>query len=146
MKLDVWFELPEALVNISDNIIAKEDKEQAKMLKCSYLQLNSAIEKFDKVYKSGNFNLNKDENKSLEERIHYIRIELSQILCKTIKFSTNLMKKLLESFEIQKTNKLVDSDRLLSIKMFLKMTRIIIDNAKSCIVETSGSELEFFKM
>ena len=146
MKLDVWFELPEALVNISEHIISKEDREYANMLKSSYLQLNTAIESFDKIYKSGNFHLYKEENKSLEERINNVRIELSQILCKTIKFSTNLMKKLLEAFEIQKSNKLVDSDSLLSIKMFLKMTRVIIDNAKSCIVETNGSEQEFFKM
>jgi hypothetical protein len=91
MKFNVWFDLPEALVNISENIISKEDIEFSTVKNLLLYSLILSIESFYNFSKNENFQLLKDDNiNNLQDRISSFRKEINEILFKSIKFSTKL--------------------------------------------------------
>jgi hypothetical protein len=84
-------------------------------------------------------------------QLELIRIKLGSLkkekaehLCRSIKFSTKLMTKILSSIEHVK---IPDKDVLLKIKVFLKVTRLVVEQAKTALSECkSEKETEFFSM
>ena len=94
--------------------------------------------------------MNELENSQLEQirmRLGFLKKEKAELLCKSIKFSTKIMVKILASLESKEKEQLPDKELLVQIKLFLKVTRLVVDNAKSALAECkSEKESEFFSM
>lgn len=75
-----------------------------------------------------------------------IQKEKHDLLCKAVKFSTKLMAKLMSALENYETMNSSIMDLLTKIKIFLKITRLVVQNAKEEIQRASGKEQEFFTM
>ena len=69
------------------------------------------------------------------------------MLCRSIKFSTKLMVKLLTSLESKEKMEFFDKEDLVQVKLFLKVTRLVVENARVALSECkSEKETEFFSM
>ncbi len=94
--------------------------------------------------------MNELENSQLEQirmRLGLLKKEKAEQLCKSIKFSTQLMVKILASLEAKQKAELPDKELLLQIKLSLKVTRLVVDNAKTALSECkSEKESDFFSM
>lgn len=108
----------------------------------------------------GNFPVTLDETEKqiLKEKLTTIHREKVQLMCQSIKFSIKLMTRILNQIEEKKSGKEIyklDSGLLLKIKLFLKLTRLVMDNTKAeistirndkNILMNQPKQLEFFMM
>jgi hypothetical protein len=85
-----------------------------------------------------------EEKQAIKDKLISIEREKTNLVVQSIKTSTKLMTKINNALDVQNTS----SDVLMKIKIFLKMTRIIIENTKQCINDCQGGsqKLEFFQM
>jgi len=83
----------------------------------------------------------------IRKKLDAILVQKADIICKSIKFSVRLMSKL-SKYLIEEKNKLEKppTEILLKTKIFLKITRLIIDNSKNSIEKSNDKQKEFFKM
>jgi hypothetical protein len=88
-------------------------------------------------------NLTNQDLENLNLKISTVKKEQVDLLCKAIKFATKLMTKIVESFEDTKGPL---CDHLTKIKLFLKVSRLVVDKAKTQIENSKGKEQEFFIM
>ena len=83
----------------------------------------------------------------IRARLGCLKKEKAEHLCKSIKFCTKLMVKILTSIENAENRGLLGKDLLMKIKFFLKVTRLVVENAKIALGECkSEKEREFFTM
>jgi hypothetical protein len=91
--------------------------------------------------------LNEDGLFEIREKIFSIEKQKAELLCKVIKLSTKLMSKFIYSFENYQNLKIGDNELLIKIKLFLKITRLVVENSKDAITDCKGEkEKEFFIM
>jgi archaellum component FlaC len=133
MKYDFWLDLPIALVNISENILSREDKEYIEQLKNTFDKLLASIDNFRKIYESEQIQKLKEEVNALQERVKALGDDFKEVVSRTIKFSSKLMVKLIQGFEKIGKENFVDNNVLVGIKMFLKITRVILEKARLSI-------------
>jgi hypothetical protein len=77
----------------------------------------------------------------VNNKLTSIKKETAELLCcKAIKFSTKLMTKLLSVVDNYQSSKFTEVDLLTKIKLFIKITRLIIDNAKIHAQNKTGKE------
>lgn len=104
-----------------------------------------------------NIDLQKSSEKellALKQKFSDLHKEKAQLVCQAIKFSTKIMTKILNSIEkvteADKQNELhhlTDPvDLLTRIKLFLKITRIVVENANKELTECKGQQMQFFTM
>lgn len=68
-------------------------------------------------------------------------------MCKSIKLSTKLMSRMISALENYENMNLPDGDLLVKIKLFLKITRLVVENAKATVADCqTEKEKEFFTM
>lgn len=146
MKFDFWFDLPEALVNIMESNLSKEDIEYSSILFNSYQSFNKTFNTVNNLLSTNMNSLSNGNLEVIQNKMNSIKIETAELLCKAIKFSTKLMSKLLGIVENYKSCKISDVDLLTKIKLFLKITRLVIENSKSQAQNRLGREQEFFTM
>ena len=83
----------------------------------------------------------------INKKLESILIHKAEITCKSIKFSVKLMSKLTKYLNEEKDINLIPSTEiLLKSKIFLKITRLIIDNAKISVENSDKKQMEFFRM
>jgi hypothetical protein len=88
----------------------------------------------------------------IKSKITSIKNEQIELLCKSIKFSIKLMTKIINSFEIvcnflEKLSQCQMTELLTKIKLFLKITRLVVDKSKEFMKNSQqGKEIEFFTM
>jgi len=129
-------------------------------------------------YEKLSMELNEEELKILENKMNYLKKELTDLSCLAIKLSIKIMSKLIkyiteesinEKLEIKMINSQGDglnksfensegkleiynsqfnilNNLLNKTKIFLKITRLIIDNAKYNVYAKSEKSKEFFQM
>jgi hypothetical protein len=146
MKFDFWFDLPQALVNVMENTISTDEIEYSHILLTSYQTFKKTFESVNQILNTNYHSFSADELEVVLQRINNLKRETAELLCKAIKFSTKLMSRLLSTVESYHSYKLTEIDLLTKIKLFLKITRLVIDNAKSQAQITNGREQEFFTM
>ncbi len=92
-------------------------------------------------------NITQEELIKIREKLFLIQKEKVELLCKSIKFSTKLMSKIITAFENYETSGIHDNELLVKIKLFLKITRMVVENSKLAIDSCkSEKEKEFFTM
>ncbi len=91
--------------------------------------------------------LEKNELEKIREKLFIVQREKAELLCRSIKFSTKLMAKIISSFEgLEKLN-LKDNDLLVKIKLFLKISRMVVDNSKVALAAVqTDQEKKLFSM
>jgi len=88
-----------------------------------------------------------EQLQKIREKLFLIHKEKAELLCKSIKFSTKIMSRILSSVENHQTLKLSDTELLIKIKLFLKITRMVVENSKDALDECkSEKEKDFFTM
>jgi hypothetical protein len=145
MKFNFWFDLPEALKNIMENILTPEEVEYSNILHNSYKIFTGNLNTVNEILTSNFQRLSSEEMHKVTQRINAVHKEHADLLCKAIKFSTKLMSRLLTTVENYNTST-IELDILMKTKLFLKITRVVIDNAKSAHQNSNGKELELFSM
>jgi len=84
---------------------------------------------------------------NIKEKLYSIEKEKVELLCKSIKFSTKLMSKIISIFENYEKLRFAENELLLKIKIFLKITRLVVQNSKSAMESCkSENEKNFFTM
>jgi hypothetical protein len=104
-------------------------------------------ENFSNNCKNINFELSEKEKNSIREKLEIIIVEKAEITCRSIKFSVRIMIKLLNyMLEEKDKNSISKTELLLKLKLFLKITKLIIDN--TCIAEeySTQKQKDFFNM
>jgi hypothetical protein len=151
MKFDFWLDLPKALANILKEDMSKDDEEMLKSLRSTEVnynltpkELSNGFSQISHLIDTNAHNLTNTELDILRQKLFFLQKEKTEILCKTIKFSTRLMTKILASIEqISAPHKEV----LIKIKMFLKITRMVVEQSKSSLEGAkSENENKFFSM
>ncbi len=124
------------------------------------INLKLTYQKFKEIFNQTNLanidlqNSSKDDLLAIKQKILDLQKEKTQLLCQSIKFSTKIMTKILSSIErvteVNKENEihhLPDPvDLLTRIKLFLKITRLVVENANKEISESKGQQMQFFTM
>jgi hypothetical protein len=146
MKFDFWFDLPQALVNVTQDTLSNEEKEYSKVLYNSYNSFKNTLDSISNMIDRNIQNFSNEDLEKVNHRINMIKKENAELLCKAVKFSTKVMTKLLSSIETYQSCKITEVELLTKIKLFLKITRVIIENAKIHSQNTKGKEQEFFNM
>ena len=146
MKFDFWFDLPQALVSVMESNLSKEDIEYSSVLFNSYQSFNKTFNTVNNVLSTNMNSLSSGDLEVIQNKMNSIKIETAELLCKAIKFSTKLMSRLLGILENYNSCKITEVDLLTKIKLFLKITRLVIENSKSQAQNTQGREQEFFTM
>ena len=91
--------------------------------------------------------LEKNELEKIRERLFMIQKEKAELLCRSIKFSTKLMAKIILSLECYEKLQLKDNELLIKIKLFLKITRMVVDNSRTALSNVqSDQEKKLFSM
>ena len=91
--------------------------------------------------------LKKEELEKIKEKLSFIQKERAELLCKSIKFSTKMMSRIITILENYENSKINETDILMKIKLFLKISRLVVENSKESILESkSDREREFFTM
>jgi hypothetical protein len=93
-----------------------------------------------------NQNLRNLDNQVLENinrKIANVKREQIDLLCKAIKFATKLMTKIVDWIENDKDP---SCEVLTKIKLFLKISRLVVEKAKAQTETSKGKEQEFFTM
>jgi hypothetical protein len=86
--------------------------------------------------------LKNEDLKLLREKLNNIEIEKNTLLVQAVKISTKLMTKISDVLKSSNTS----LDVLMKIKLFLKISRIVIENTKEIINNFKGQRAEFFQM
>jgi hypothetical protein len=91
--------------------------------------------------------LKQEELEKIKEKLKLIQRERIELVCKSIKFSTKMMTRIITILENYENSKINETDILMKIKLFLKVSRLVVENSKECITESkSDREREFFTM
>ena len=91
--------------------------------------------------------LEKNELEKIRERLFMVQKEKAEVLCRSIKFSTKLMAKIISSLECYEKLQLKDNELLIKIKLFLKITRMVVDNSRTALSHVqSDQEKKLFSM
>jgi hypothetical protein len=91
--------------------------------------------------------LEKNELEKIRERLFMVQKEKAELLCRSIKFSTKLMAKIISSLECYEKLQLKDNELLIKIKLFLKITRMVVDNSRTALSYIqSDQEKKLFSM
>lgn len=146
MKFDFWFDLPQALVNIMDNNLSAQEVDYSNIIVNSYQSFKETLNSVNQILNTSCHSISADELEPVIQKINSIKREIADLLCKSIKFSTKLMTRLLTIVESYQSNKFTEVDLLTKIKLFLKITRLVIENAKIFAQNANGKEQEFFTM
>jgi hypothetical protein len=146
MKFDFWFDLPQAIVNIMENNLTLDEVGYSDVLYNSYQSFKKTLDTVNQILSINYHSISADELEVVVQKMNCIKKETAELLCKAIKFSTKLMTRLLTIVDNYHTFKITEVDLLTKIKLFLKITRLVIDNAKIHAQNAYGKEQEFFTM
>lgn len=98
-------------------------------------------------FENSDSELSSSEREILKKKLNSIIAQKAEITCKSIKFSVKLMTKLSKYLAEEKDKNLKPAtETLMKLKIFLKITRLIIDNSKFSMENSSQKQTEFFKM
>lgn len=86
---------------------------------------------------------NSNDLEKVKDKLFNLHKERIDLVCKSIKFSIQLMSKTVSLFENSDNNCM---ETLSKIKLFLKITRMVVENAKEQIKVGKGKENDFFTM
>ncbi len=161
MKYDFWMDLPLSLIELGGSIMTKEDNLMASVIQNSNMVFNIiTIQKYREIFNQNNLlnfdlhNSSKDELQAIKHKIFELQKEKTQLLCKSIKFCTKIMTKILNSIERVNDVRECETgdhsndpvDVLTRTKLFLKITRLVVDHANKQLAESNGQQLQFFTM
>jgi hypothetical protein len=91
--------------------------------------------------------LDKNELEKIRQKLFIVQREKAELLCRSIKFSTKLMSKIISSFEGKEKLNLKDNELLMKIKLFMKISRMVVDNSKVALATVqSEQERKLFSM
>lgn len=97
--------------------------------------------------------LQESEKELIKQKLESIMMEKAEITCRSIKFCVKIMSKLLmhiaqeKEKEIQREkNSSTNTNLLLKIKLFLKITKLIKENANESLKNAGNKQREFFTM
>ncbi len=100
-----------------------------------------------KNYENIDFNLTDTDKEIISKKLDSILYEKADITCKSIKFCVKIMSRLSKHLIDEKEkNSKPQTEILLKTKIFLKITRLIIDNSKISVENSGDKQKEFFKM
>jgi hypothetical protein len=110
-------------------------------------EFTQIYETFKKNYENIDSELSNDDKDIIKKKLDPILIQKAEIICKSIKFSVKIMSKLSKHLieENTKTTK-PPTEMLMKTKLFFKITRLIIENSKNSVENSSEKQKEFFKM
>jgi hypothetical protein len=149
MKLDFWLELHKSLLNLIQDEITKEEMTIFNHIESTInVRLILIFKKFNEILSSENFrdinNLTIDEMEIVKQKIFSINKEKVELVCQSIKISIKLMTRIVESIENSKSNSI---EVLKKIKLILKITRIVLEKSKECMLTYKlDAQNKFFTM
>lgn len=173
---DFWTDLPSALCDISKEILTQEEisvchlivnsskvnisllnnlyNKKGKILNLFFLkiflfpkQFTTIYETFMKSYENIDIELQADQKELITRKLDSILKQKAEIVCRAIKFCVKLMSKFSKHLMEEKEKSLKPPcETLLQTKIFLKITRLIIDNSKISVENSHDKQKEFFKM
>ena len=146
MKCTVWFDLPKALVNLSQDIISEKEKQHVAILTSLAKNLQSEFDTLSSTFVVLSPSLSQKEVILLKEKLLKLNKERVDLVCKSIKVSIQLISQFISYLE---KNQFVVEDKeiLLQIKLLMKMTRIFSIKAKEEISNTKiVKEKRFFNL
>jgi len=104
-------------------------------------------ENFTKNYENINFELSENEKETIKKKLENILVEKAEITCRSIKFCVKIMSKLLNYLTQEKEKNFISkTDLLLKFKLFMKVNRLIIENANQSVRNSTNKQKEFFNM
>lgn len=146
MKCTVWFDLPKALVNLSQDIISEKEEKHVSLLTSLSKNLQSEFDTLSSTFVLLSPSLTQKEITLLKEKLLKLNKERVDLVCKSIKVSIQLISQFISCLE--KNYHLVsDKEILLQIKLLMKITRIFSIKAKEEISNTKIiKEKRFFNL
>jgi hypothetical protein len=146
MKYDFWLELPQALGNIIQDNLTKEEQYTINLLTNSSKVKKNLIQKLIELTQNLNLHhieiANNEERQVITAKLNNIEMEKNNLIVQAIKTSTKLMTRINHFL----CNSNTPHDVLIKIKLFLKISRIVIENVKEIIRNEKGQKAEFFQM
>lgn len=149
MKLsEFWIDLPMAICNISKEITTNEELEVCNIIISSSKNFSQIYENFLNNYKNITFELSEAEKEMIKKKLENIMIEKAEITCRSIKFCVKIMSRLLKYISEEKDKNTNVPNLLLKNKLFLKITKLIIENANESLKceNAPAKQKEFFSM
>lgn len=146
MKCTVWFDLPKAIVNLSQDIISEKEKKHVSLLTSLSKNLQSEFDTLSSTFVLLSPSLTQKEITLLKEKLLKLNKERVDLVCKSIKVSIQLISQFISYLE--KNHHLVENKEiLLQIKLLIKITRIFSIKAKEEISNTKIiKEKRFFNL
>ena len=168
MKFDFWFDLPKALENICKDMLTKEELDSINFIdRASKVKIKNKFyfkqeivkyyEIFTLNYEKISPNLSREDLEKIDVKLKNILKEQTELVCSYIKLSLKIMSKLLKYISdnnSQNENEGINNkngdyfinDLLTKTKLFLKISRLVIENAKKYIETKTEKVKEFFSM
>ena len=146
MKCTVWFDLPNALVNLSQDIVSQKEKQHVAILTTLAKNLQAEFDTLSSTFVLLSPSLSQKEVTLLKEKLMKLNKERVDLVCRSIKVSIQLISQFISYLE--KDQYVVeDKEILLQIKLLMKMTRLFSVKAKEEISGTkNGKEKRFFNL
>ena len=99
MKCTVWFDLPKALVNLSQDIISEKEKQHVSLLTSLSKNLQSEFEALSSTFVLLSPSLCQKEITLLKEKLLKLNKERVDLVCKSIKVSIQLISQFITYIE-----------------------------------------------
>ena len=146
MKCTVWFDLPKALVNLSQDIISEKEKQHVSLLTSLSKNLQSEFEALSSTFVLLSPSLCQKEITLLKEKLLKLNKERVDLVCKSIKVSIQLISQFITYIE-KNQHLVIEKEILLQIKLLMKITRIFSIKAKEEISNSKiTKEKRFFNL
>lgn len=146
MKCTVWFDLPKALANLTQDIITEKEKQHVDCLISMAKTIQDEYDSLCSMFLNLTPSLNSLELSAIKDKLSSINKERIDLVCKNIKISIQMISKFLNYLETKK-NSANEEETLLQIKLLMKITRVFCSNAKEEITKSKiKKEKRFFNL
>lgn len=146
MKCTVWFDLPKALANLTQDIITEKEKQHVEYLISIAKTIQDEYDSLSSMFLNLTPSLNSSELEAVKDKLNSINKERIDLVCKNIKISIQMISKFLACLETKK-NPANEAETLLQIKLLMKITRVFSSKAKEEITKSKiKKEKRFFNL
>ena len=102
MKCTVWFDLPKALANLTQDIITEKEKQHVEYLISIAKTIQDEYDSLSSMFLNLTPSLNSSELAAVKDKLNSINKERIDLVCKNIKISIQMISKFLAYLETKK--------------------------------------------
>ena len=146
MKLDFWFDLPNAILPLVQNTESRNQFTQsAKLLSTAVRIIAKSMSDFQNTLVQVPREQITDPEKlksDLKARVRNIQKEKTELFCKAAQLSTVLLRNVLQEIDSED----LSADKVQRVKLVLKLIKVVGQKAKDAQKESEGKQKKFFEV